>query len=266
MRRTELGCWGRSAALAAALVAAALAAPARAQYEDEDLLALRTEIEVLAGMFPSLTIFPWTDEDEEAAFLYGDTRGVIHHYVSVDGQLHEKWKSFPLEGTVKEIFAEDLGGDGVPEIIAYTTSARIYVWDVKDYELLWESVEEKFEAIQAMAIADVDRDPALEIVLCADNKIAYYDGVEFFREKEGRDFLDPSVLRIADVDGDLTPEIVTNDGYVIDTNTLNIEWANDGFGYPMSLFDLDGDGVLEVVGEAGGALQFWDIEERRELW
>lgn len=254
----------RAAALAAAVVLTAGGA-VRAQ-PDEDVLALEAEIDVLAGLFPAFAYFPWTEEEGETAFLYGDTRGVVHHYVSDSGRLRERWKSFPLEGTVKELVGADLNRDGVPEIVAFTTGARVYVWDIDKYELLWESVEEKFEVIQTMAVADVDRDPALEIILCADNKIMYYDGVEFFREKEGRDFVEPAEMLIADVDGDLEDEIVTSDGYVIDTNTLNIEWATEAFGYPMSLFDLDNDGVLEVVGEVGGALKFWDIEDRREIW
>lgn len=255
---------GRIAALLIPLALAAAAGVARAQ--DEDLLALQAEIDVLDGMFPAFAWFPWTEKEDQTAFLYGDTKGIVHHYVSDGGRLREKWKSFPLEGTVKEIVGADLDGNGRPEIIAYTTGARVYVWGTTKYELLWESVEEKFENIQAMVVADVDSDPALEIVLCADNKIVYYDGVEFFREKEGRDFVEPAAMLIADVDGDLEEEIVTNDGYVIDTNTLNIEWATEAFGYPMSLFDLDNDGVLEVVGEVGGALKFWDIEDRREIW
>jgi hypothetical protein len=255
---------GRVAALLIPLALAGWAGSASAQ--DEDLFALQGEIDVLDGMFPSFAWFPWTEKEDETAFLYGDTKGIIHHYVSDGGRLREKWKSFPLEGTAKEIAGADLNGDGRPEIIAFTTGARVYVWDIAKYELRWESVEEKFENIQAMAVEDVDSDPALEIILCADNKIVYYDGVEFFREKEGRDFVEPAAMLVADVDGDLEDEIVTNDGYVIDTNTLNIEWATEAFGYPISLFDLDNDGVLEVVGEVGGALKFWDIEDRREIW
>lgn len=257
---------GRIVALLAPLVLAATAGGARAQAEDDDLLALQSEIDVLDGMFPAFAWFPWTEKKDETSFVYGDTKGIIHHYVSDGGRLREKWKSFPLDGTPKEVVCADLNGDGRPEIITYTTAARVYVFGTEKYELLWESVEEKFENIQAMAVADVDSDPALEIILCADNKIAYYDGVEFFREKEGRDFLDPTVMLVADVDGDLEDEIVTNDGYVIDTNTLNIEWATEAFGYPMTLFDLDNDGVLEVMGEVGGALKFWDVEDRREIW
>jgi hypothetical protein len=222
--------------------------------------------ETLAAVFTAFTPFPWVEEEDEAAFLYGDTKGIVHLIVSDGSRQHEEWRSFPLEGTIKNVFGEDLDRDGVAEIIAQTAAARVYVWETREYELLWESVEEDFEAIQAMAIADVDRDNPLEMVLVADNKVVYVDGVEFFREKEGRDFVEPSYLLIADVDGDLTDEIILNDGYVIDTATLNIEWATDGFGYPMSLFDLDNDGILEVVGEVGGALTFWDIEDRREIW
>ena len=239
--------------------------PAFAQHDD-DMLDLIYEIDALSAMFPAVVPFPLVDEKEETAFLYGDTKGIIHLMVTDKGKLREEWKSFPLEGAIREIYAEDLGGDGRPEIIAQTAAARIYVFETKKYELLWESVDEKFEVIHAMAIADVDRDPALEFVLGVDNKIALYDGVEFFLEKEGRDFVEPSVLLVADVDNDTVVEIVANDGYVIDAGSLSIEWATDGFGYPMSLFDIDDDGVLEIVGEIGGAVQFWDAEDQREIW
>jgi hypothetical protein len=260
------GRWSPVIALVALLCCAGSPQVVRAQYADEELTALNNEIADLSAMFPAFTPYPWQEKEDETAFLYGDTKGIVHHVVSDGGRLHEKWRSFPLEGSVKEVFAEDLDGDGGPEIVVYTTGARIYVWETDEYELLWESVEENFEIVQAMVIADVDRDTPLEMVVAADNKILYYDGVEFFREREGRDFVEPSYMLIADVDGDQTKEIITNDGYVIDTNTLNIEWATDGFGYPISLFDLDNDGVLELVGEIGGALTFWDVKDRREIW
>lgn len=247
----------------------AVAGAAFAQY-DEEAEALLADIEALSAMFPTFTPFPYWDEDagEEGAFLYGDTKGIVHHYVSEGGRLREVWKSFPLEGTVKEIFAEDLDGDGRPEITVYTRASRIYIFDTENYELLWESVEisDRIETMQAMLVADADRDPQLELIVCADNKIIYIDGVDYYIEKTGRDFIEPSMMLIGDVDNDLENEIITNDGYVIDTNTLNIEWATDGFGYPITLFDIDNDGVLEVVGQSNGALQFWDIEERREIW
>jgi hypothetical protein len=229
--------------------------------------AIAEEIRALDAKFPSFVLFPDPElKAGETAFLYADTKRVVHLYESDRGTLRERWKSFPLEGTVKALFAQDLDRDGGLEIVAYTSSARLYVFGTEKFELLWESVEEKWKSISAMAVADVDRDPALELILVADNKLVYYDGTEYFREKEGRDFLEPSALLVGDVDGDDVLEIVTNDGYVVDTVTLNIEWATDGFGYPISLFDLDGDGVVDVVGEAGGSLTFWNVADRREIW
>jgi hypothetical protein len=254
----------RTRAILAALIVASGASPAPGQVKDEAAAALDAKIAVLAAAFPAAAPLPMKESDE-TSFLYGDTHGVVHHVVWEGERLHDKWQSFALDGPVKGVFGADLDGNGSPEIVAYTTTARIYVWDSEKYELKWESVEERFEGIQAMTIADVDGDAPKELVVCANNKIAYYDGVEFFREREGRDFIDPTAILVADVNRDLTPEIVTSDGYVIDSATLNIEWASDGFGSSIALFDLDADGSPELVGEVGGSLAFWDLEDRREI-
>ena len=258
---------GKSFGGALAGVTAVVLLGANASFaQGTDAGTLVTEIQQLSAKFPSFKLFPNPEKKGETAFVYADTKRIVHLYESDGGTLRERWKSFPLEGTVKALFAEDLDRDGRAEVIVFTSAARIYVWGGQKFELLWESVEEKFKTLSAMAIADVDRDPALEIIVVADNKIVYYDGVEHFREKEGRDFVEPASILVADVDGDQALEIVTNDGYVIDATTLNIEWATDGFGYPISLFDLDGDGVLDVVGESGGSLTFWNVADRREIW
>jgi hypothetical protein len=254
----------RTRGLVAALLVAAGAAPAPAQIKDEAVAALDAKVAIFSARFPALAMLPLKEPDE-TSFVYGDSHGVVHHVVYQRERLHDKWQSVALDGPVKGVFGADLDGDGSSEIIAYTTTARIYVWDSEKHELRWESVEERFEGIQAMAIADVDRDAPKELVVCASHKIAYYDGAEFFREREGRDFVDPTAMLVADVDGDLTPEIVTNDGYVIDSASLNIEWAVDGFGSSIALFDLDGDGSPELAGEAGGSLAFWDLKDRREI-
>jgi len=238
-----------------------------AQEEDREEKALSEEILGLDAMFPAMAAFPWTEKDKTMqGILYGDTKGIVHFYIFDTGRLREKWRSFPLDGVVKDVYAQDLNRDGSPEIIAYSSKARIYVWDTKTFRVLWESVQENFKSIQAMTIADVDSDKQLEMVICADNRLVYIDGVNFFREKEGRDVLDPAVLLVADVDGDLTNEIVSNDGYVFDTSTLNIEWATEAFGYPITLFDIDNDGVFELIGETLGSIVIWDIQDRRQIW
>ena len=53
---------------------------------------------------------------------------------------------------------------------------------------------------------------------------------------------------------------------MFDTTTLNIEWATETFGYPMTLFDIDNDGIFEVMGETLGSIVIWDIQDRRQIW
>lgn len=243
-------------------VASGQAAPTEGEAD-----ALAQEITALDAMFPAFTATTWIEKEIPLrAFVYGDSKGIVHLLIDDAGKLREKWRSFPLEGAAREVFAADLDRDGQIEIVAYTTKARVYVWETDSFKVIWESVSEKFTTIQSALVADIDQDNPLEIILCADNKLVIYDGEAFSRDKEGRDTIDPAVMLLADVDGDLSDEIVTNDGYVIDATSLSIEWATDGFGFPMTLFDIDNDGVFEIVGEAGSSLRIWDAEDRREIW
>lgn len=228
-------------------------------------------VQMLQAVYPAFALCHWTAEPEELEFIYGDTDGIVHHMTTKDGSLHEHWRSHPLDGRIREVFVADLNGDGTHEFIAYTSEPNIYVWERGSYDLLWEAraTDEDFGLIQAMTIANVDDDPTLELVLAVDGRIVYYDGAEFFREQTGRDEVDPSEIIVADVDADGEDEVVTNDGYVFDVRTMVIEWStasSGGFGYPMRLFDIDNDGIPEVVGETRGALKFWDIDEQREIW
>lgn len=255
--------------LAALLTAAPPAAAADSGSTRFDDLVLN--VEILQAVYPAFALCHWQADPEELEFIYGDTDGIVHHMTTRDNALHENWRSHPLEGTIRELFVADLDADGTNEFIAYTAEPNIYVWERGSYDLLWEAraTDEDFGLIQAMTIANVDADEMLELVLAVDKRIVYYDGVEFFREQEGRDDVDPSEILVADVDADGENEIVTNDGYVIDVRTLVIEWSatsSGGFGYPMRLFDIDNDGIPEVVGETRGALTFWDVDEQREIW
>lgn len=230
-----------------------------------DLLA---RIHALDAAYDAFALCHRDADTGEVVFVYGDTKGIVHHVVAAAGHLHENWRSFPLETPIRRLFAEDLDADGRTEIIAHTRGGQIYVWGTDSYDLVWDSLRDgiALDAIQAMDIADVDSDGPLELVLCVANRIIIYDGVDFFREREGPDLLrGPSQLVVGDVDGDGSPEIVTNDGHVLDSRTLAVEWATRDFGYPMMLFDMDGDGVLDVGGETSGALTFWDIRNRREM-
>lgn len=228
--------------------------------------AREAEILVLSGRYPSLVPYHVAGEGDRFAFVFASSQGTIHHVRSDAAGLREDWRSFPI-GPVSRLFVDDLDQDGRAEIVALSTESIVYVWDSVSYDLVWESRRELLGVVSTMTIANVDSDDPLELVLAAGNRIVVYDGGEFAREREGRDRIAPNAILVGDVDGDGRDEVVTNDGFVFDARTLTIEWIDArGFGYPMSLFDLNGDGRPEVVGEVGGALRFWDLRSRRELW
>lgn len=224
------------------------------------------EILALAGKFPTLVPYHTTGAGHRFAFVFASAQGMVHHVVSDSTGLRETWRSFSV-GQVSRLSVDDIDRDGSPEVVALSGESVVYVWSLATFDLVWESRRENLGDVATMALADVDADEPLEILLVARNRLVAYDGKEFVREREGRDRLSASAILVGDVDGDGRSEIVTNDGFVFDARTLAVEWTDDrGFGYPMVLFDVNNDGRPEVVGEVSGALRFWDLRARRELW
>ena len=59
-------------------------------------------------------------------------------------------------------------------------------------------------------------------------------------------------------------EIVLNTGAVIDSQSFDLEWEGPNYGDHIKLVDLDGDGVLEVLGQSGDRiLRVYDIDLRQ---
>ena len=77
---------------------------------------------------------------------------------------------------------------------------------------------------------------------------------------------------IADFDDDYGLEAVLNTGVVVDMDTLIMEWYfADGFGDRLGYLDIDGDGVLELIGEVGGLrhsryLRIFNVDTQSETF
>jgi hypothetical protein len=227
------------------------------------------EIEVISGMFDSFTISSWDPETDRLEFFYGDRKNTIHHMVFQEGEFTRLWRSPPLGGTIQDVSIADIDGDGDEELVTYTAKNEAQIWDyVERYKIRWESKREtKFTTIQSLVVANVDSDPAMELVFCADNRIWYIDGAGLIVEREGRDPINAARMLVGNVDGDPDAELITSDGFVIGTRSLNIEWtAPEPFGDPMYLYDFDKDGALELIGQQFGAIKAWNIRQRREIW
>jgi WD40 repeat protein len=236
---------------------------------EEQIPAHIAEMEVIGGMFDSFTISSWDPDTDRLEFFYGDRKNTIHHMVFQDGEFTRLWRSPPLGGTIQNIEIADLDNNGQQELVTYTAKNEAQIWDYEErYKIRWESRREaNFTTIQSMTVADVDSDPAMEIIFCADNRIWYFDGASLIVEREGRDEVNAARILVGNVDGDPDDELITSDGFVIGTRSLNIEWAApEPFGDPMYLYDFDGDGAFELIGQQFGAIKAWNIRERREIW
>jgi len=178
------------------------------------------------------------------------------------------WKSIPLSGVPQEVLVSDLDGDGLDDsILCRTSNGKIYVWSLDGYPLVWESLPGDYRVVTCFTTANVDADPATEIILMGDNLIHYVDGVSFNKEFTSISSYEATQIRCGDVDGDSRMEIVLNTGQVIDSVSGEIEWEDEQFFSLIELLDIDGDGLPEILtaNPLGGPIKVFDGDYRAEV-
>jgi len=204
----------------------------------------------------------------EEKIAYGDNQGYLHILKKKGRGYVEQWRSRDLGGSIAEVFIRDIDADSLLELVTYTSRGRIFIFDLRSYAVMWQSSESFFTNISSMSIEDVDEDPYLEIIFCADSHLYVYDGKSLFEQWRSEEEFQAQDILIADVDGDGQKEIVLNTGWVLDAKFHDIEWQSpEPFGERLGLLDVDDDGIPELLGEfSGGFLKIWDIDLKREKW
>ena len=200
--------------------------------------------------------------------VYGSYRGTLHLIESRDGKLvtvltRELWSP------VLRILAADLDGDGQDEVVGYTQNSRLFVLRGNDLQDIWNTPEGRFKSISALTLADVDQDGQLELVFLADELLRFYSALQDLEEwKSQAPFVNATQLAVGEVDGQEGDEIVFNSGLVIGALFRDVKWTYaTGFGNRIDLFDIDADGILEILGEGGdGLMRVFDVDERRLKW
>jgi len=246
--------------LGAACLCAALVAPAASQDLDAwKLLAL----DRAAFRVPPVALLPVDDEPGQG-MVYGDRFGTVRAVQITSGRANELWRSRPLDGAVLEVLVEDLNGDGRVEVIV-RTPRRLYVYDDR-FNQRWESPEGQYVgAIAAIALGNVDEDPAYEIVVLGDEFLDYIDGAQFNREYRSSQTYRSTQMAIGNVDSDFSLEIVLNEGYVVDAVRGATEWQSEIFGEYIELADIDGDGLDEILGYAKDQpMRIFDADDQQE--
>ena len=225
---------------------------------------------------PQVRVLPSGDE-ATLRVVYGDERGSLHVVRYVDGRGFEEWKSEPLGSAVLGVFVKDVDADGEFEIVAYTFT-HVVLYSADDYSFIWQIQEE----ITHVAIANVDDDPQLELVYLvkslghSEMNIHVYDCLELYEQGISdaipKESIHAQSMVIADFDDDYGLEVVLNTGVVVDLDTLIMEWYfADGFGDRLGYLDIDGDGVLEVIGEVDGLrhtryLRIFNVDSQSETF
>lgn len=248
----------RSWIVALGLTALATAAPAQ-ELDTWELLAL----DRAAFRLPTVALLP-VDNDPGQGMVYGDRFGTLRAVQITAGNARELWRSRPLDGSVLEVLVEDLDGDGRVEIVA-RTQRRLYVYDER-FNQRWENPEGQYVGgISAMAIGNVDDDPAYEIVVLGDDFLDYIDGGQFNREYRSSQTYRSSRMAIGNVDTDFSLEIVLNEGFVVDAVRGVSEWQTEIFGEFIELADIDGDGIDEILGfSKEQPMRIFDADDQQE--
>ncbi|RJR29550.1 MAG: hypothetical protein C4574_03390 [Candidatus Latescibacterota bacterium] len=251
--------------VAACLAGAALLAAGGARAEDRP--ADFSGAEMIFCRFPLAQVVA-LDGGDAWGVMYADTYGKLHLLRATDRGWKLEWEITNLGAKVRRFFFCDLEADGTMEFVVATVSGRILTYSMETYASLWENLEDRYQSIDAIDVANVDSDPQLEIVFIADNRLQIYDGATKSRQwVSSRDFSAGELL-IENVDRDPQLEIILNSGIILDSRFLNVEVEWDKpFGDRIAVADMNGDGFPDIVGEfADYSIRVFDVYSRREVW
>lgn len=203
-------------------------------------------------------------------YMYSDIAAHIHVFAIKKGRPQLDWETATLGSAATALFVADLNADGRKEIVVATARGRIVVYDAQTYDRLHENFLEPFESISCMTSANLDNDPQTEIVFIAENRLNVYDGKSAAMEWRSQQQFQASEILLGNVDDDPQLEIILNTGAIVDSRFYSLEPGSieSGiFGTRIKLFDMNGDGYPEIIGEMPGyALKVYDVYARREIW
>lgn len=249
--------------IAALVVVIAFGLAGASHGEDLDLGALKE----LSCKFP-FAILVGSEQDGDLKFLYADRQAHIHVYRVEDGKLVVDWDNTTVGTRVVSMFVTDLHGDETLKLVVGTAGGRILIYDLDGYDLIWENLQDPFDQIGFMVSENLDDDPQEELVFIADQILYIYDSLKKTIQWQSQDEFNATQIIIGDVDDDDQYEIILNTGFIIDTRFYNVEFqSEDAFGQRISLFDINGDEIPEIIGESPDFnLRIFDVYSEREIW
>jgi VCBS repeat protein len=237
------------------------------------------------------------DGDGDTEMLVATDAGIYELQKAAGTGFKQTWADFTIPGgnTVFGIAAEDVDGDHRAEIFATYDSPTIAQYSGVDRSLARRAelpVPSTYGCVD-IEVADLDRNGKSEVIcLAVDLTMGFLDatGVIVVLAADTLDVvaqIGPDVyqrfLAVANVDNDAALEIVTGSGHVFDGAAALLapssppQWRYaPGFGWPMAVGDVDGNGIAEIIGVEGvdpipglnGTVRAFDARpgQQRQRW
>jgi hypothetical protein len=209
-------------------------------------------------------------EESPLRYIYADVAAHLHAYAVKNGRSELEWETASLGSPVTSLFLTDVDANGTKDIMVSTARGRIIVYDAVDFERTHENFLDRFESISCMTSANLDNDPQEEVIFIAEGLLNIYDGKNVALEWRSPSKFQATELVVGNVDDDPQPEIILNSGEIVDSRFYTIEPSkldSGVFGTRIRLFDMNGDGHPEIVGDTPGfALRIYDVYAQREIW
>ena len=173
------------------------------------------------GRYNSLVVSD-IDEDDNIEIVLGNYEGHINIIEFRDGEYIEEWRSEKLGTRLWGIMVADLDGDENNEIIAGTGEGEVFIYDAKTHERKWKSSELTRDA-HGFAVGDVDADGQNELIIGTGYKtdtpwgtVYIYNGVNLTLEAKIEELGSRiRAISIYDIDSDGVNELIFGTGHAL---------------------------------------------------
>lgn len=211
------------------------------------------------------------DEDEEVEVLLSDTVARVMTVEYRDGEYFQDWLHAPALATdfvVEQTLGVDLTGDGILEVVALS-ERQLFVIENRASEARLVYEAPAGDAMASVAVAELDNDAALELVVALEDSLRIIDSSTGELEREipvlNRRANGSRVL-IGNIDADPALEAILARGAAYDLQTGQQEWQTEFWLYNFSLVDVNDDGVKEVFALSEGRPTLYNGADGSIYW